>query len=114
MNHLNQIKAKHTDIDQWINEVYPERDRCAPPFFLNKVMHRVAQEKKVNQIIHSPYYYRAIAAAILILVVVNLYTILKGIPESDWQTQTKNTKEQLNWLNTEDDSFSQYTKLALE
>lgn len=112
MSKHNQL-SKEVYIDTLIDKIQPEKDLIAPPFFTEKVMARIQSlDNEHHALIPDRYFYRAIAATIAILLLINLITIYSSHTNKDNPTVSNSTESV--WQVIELDSYNNYSQLAME
>ena len=112
MSKHNQL-SKEVYIDNLIDKIQPEKDLIAPPFFTEKVMARIQSlDNEQQALIPDKYFYRAIAATIAILLLINLITIYSSHTRDDNQSALSSNESV--WQTIESDSYNNYSQLAME
>jgi hypothetical protein len=99
-------------VDQWIDHLAVEPDRSAPPFFAEKLMNRIQSEQADHLQFRKQTFYRAVAATIAVLVLLNFYTIITQRQQS--RVETSNSAPEQMWAKIDNDSYNNYSRLALE
>ena len=106
-------KHRVTDfVDHWIDHLAVEPDRSAPPFFAEKLMHRIQTEQVRHLQLRKQTFYRAVAATIAVLVLLNFYTIITQRQQS--RVEASNSAPERMWAKIDNDSYNNYSRLALE
>ena len=111
MNTNNNHKVSDF-VGHWIDHISAEPDRNAPPFFAEKLMYRIQLEQAHHLQVRKQTFYRAIAATIAVLVLLNFYTIITKRQQP--QVEASISAPEQMWTGIDNDSYNNYSRLALE